>query len=223
MDTDQLVSYYPQLFHVSDARSWPPITQLGLLSASALLDRFEIEAGQRLVLERQRRTRCETLEHPLYGTAILRDQKRLNLTNLEACLSPDMSIAEWLCLLNRRVHFWVTKTRLAKFLGANEYRSDQQLVLVLDTASVVAAHEREIGLAPINTGDTRSRKPERGRDTVVPIAAYPFERWRLKRKTYVEAVVELSVDYAVPDLVDHVERAEIVRPGQKSLVLYDRR
>lgn len=57
----------------------------------------------------------------------------------------------------------------------------------------------------------------RGPGTFLPIHEYPFEHWRTKRRSLNKAVVELAVDYSVPDIrdlaitVEHVDHGEVVQ------------
>jgi len=57
-------------------------------------------------------------------------------------------------------------------------------------------------LTPINTGSTIFNPQPRGAGTFLPIADYPYDEWR-RRRGRADAVVELAVDYAVPDIADH--------------------
>ena len=43
MEIERLISRYPTLYHMAEDGSWESIQRHGLLSTSALLDRFEIE------------------------------------------------------------------------------------------------------------------------------------------------------------------------------------
>jgi len=69
--------------------------------------------------------------------------------------------------------------------------------------------------SPINTGSTIFNPQPRGTGTFLPIADYPYDDWR-RRRTRVNAVVELAVDYGVPDIVAH---ALIVESRQRDVVL----
>lgn len=193
MDVEDLVARYPRLYHMAESGSWSSVMAHGLLSTSALLDLYEVGEG-RLEIEMVRRPRSVTIEHSTYGSAVIRDQIPLNPTILERSLV-GMTPAEWCAALNSRVFFWVTEDRVKKLLGARAYRARAHDVLTLDTASLVAAHGDRITLAHLNTGTTLYRAPPRGRDTFMSIADYPFDR----RKK----VVELAVDYSVPDVVEH--------------------
>jgi hypothetical protein len=60
--------------------------------------------------------------------------------------------------------------------------------------------------------------PARGSDTLLPIAEFPFDVWRKKRGT-ATAIAEVAVDYAVPDLINHVLRVERRRHGRSPEVV----
>lgn len=179
---------------MAESGSWPSIMRHGLLSTSALLDLFGIVDDARSSIESERRPRSVKIDHPEHGEAVIRDQKPLNPTILERSLE-DMSAANWVEALNGRVFFWTEEERLERLLSARAYRSQVHDVLTVDTESLVDAHEGEITLAHLNTGTTLFRAPRRGTGTFQRLADYPFEtRGR---------VVELAVDYSVPDITDH--------------------
>jgi hypothetical protein len=56
----------------------------------------------------------------------------------------------------------------------------------------------------------------------LPLAKYPFEDWLAKRRNVAEAVVELAVDYSVPDVCDFVARVEERERGKPHTVLWKR-
>jgi predicted HTH transcriptional regulator len=57
-----------------------------------------------------------------------------SVSTLAECLT-DMTVSEWLRLLNRQVFFWVREQRVNELLGAQAYRDHAHIVLVLDTAT----------------------------------------------------------------------------------------
>jgi hypothetical protein len=118
-----------------------------------------------------------------------------------------MTPPEWYRLLNGKVYFWLTEGRLSRMLGARPYRGHEHCVLTLDTESLVGAHAERITLSPINSGAMIRNPLRRGRETFTPVAAYPFEAWRRKRGK-ADAVVELAVEYSVPDVGRHVIAVE---------------
>ena len=174
--------------------SWGSIQRLGLLSTSALLDRFEVGKERRRWLESARRPEMEAVDHPEHGRALIRDNKPMQEKTLERCLT-GMTPREWYETLNRRVFFWVDRRRLLKLLGARAYRDRPHLVLELDTAELLRRHEDDVTLSAINSGATFAMNPSpRGPETFRRIEDHPGGK----------AVVELAVDYAVPDAADLV-------------------
>jgi hypothetical protein len=201
MDVAELVETYPRLFHMAESGSWPRIQRHGLLSTSALLDLFEVDGDLRVQLESARRSESVTITHPVHGTAVVRDQIPLREGPLAGCLV-GMTPVEWYRELNRRVFFWLSEERVSGLLCGRAYRECPHDVLTVDTASLVAAHEGEITLAPINTGSTIYNPRPRGVGTFLAIADYPFDDWR-RRRSRRTAVAELAVIGGVPDVVDH--------------------
>lgn len=192
MDPERLAGRYPMLYHMAEDGSWESIRRIGLLSTSALLDRFEVEGERRYAIESTRRPEIVTLEHPELGTALVRDNKPMQEKALERCLH-GMTSCEWYEYLNRRVFFWVERKRLLRLLGARAYRDRTHLVLEVDAAAMVQRHAARVTLSPINSGATFAMNPAwRGPDTFRRIADHSEDR----------PVVELAVDYAVPDIVD---------------------
>ena len=172
--------------------SWESILRHGLLSTSALLDRFEVE--ERFAIESARRPEIVRVEHPEHGVALVRDNKPMQEKALEKCLH-GMTPREWYEHLNYRVFFWVEWKRLLKLLGAKAYRDRLHLVLEVDAAALLERHAERVSLSPINSGATFALGPApRGPDTFRRITDHPDGK----------PVVELTVDYAVPDLADFV-------------------
>ena len=83
MEVRQLASRYPVLYHMAEDGSWEGIQRLGLLSTSALLDRFEVGEGRRRRIESARRPEMEAIEHPEHGRAVIRDINPMQETVLE--------------------------------------------------------------------------------------------------------------------------------------------
>ncbi len=129
--------------------SWEGIQRLGLLSTSALLDRFEVGGALRFRIESARRHETESVDHPEHGCALIRDNKPMQETVLERCLT-GMSAREWYETLNRRGFFWVDRKRLAKLLGARAYRDRPHPVLELDTSGLQRRHAAGVTLSAIN-------------------------------------------------------------------------
>ncbi len=194
MRTERLISRHPVLYHMAEDGSWESIRKLGLLSTSALLDTFEVGGLRRYEVESCRRPEMVELVHPEHGRALVRDNKPMQERVLERCLV-GMEPREWYETLNRKVFFWVDRGRLIRLLGARAYRDRPHLVLELDAAGLLRRHGLRVSLSGINSGATFAMNPApRGPGTFRPIVEHP-EGVR---------VVELAVDYAVPDAAEFV-------------------
>jgi hypothetical protein len=192
LDPERLASRYPVLYHMAEDGSWESIRRLGLLSTSALLDRFEVEGERRYAIESIRRPEIVVLEHSELGTALVRDNKPMQEKALGRCLY-GMTPGEWYEHLNRKVFFWVERKRLLRLLGARAYRDRTHLVLEVDAAALLRRHVGRVMLSPINSGATFAMGPApRGPGTFRRVADHPEGK----------PIVELAVDYAVPDIAD---------------------
>ena len=218
MTREQFILHYPRLYHMANEGTWESLKRRGLLSTSALLDLFGISGRERYRIESCHRPQSIDIHHAEYGTITIRDQAPMRESALEACLD-GVTLREWYELLNRKAFFWVTEARVHTLLAARLYRNKQHTVVTVDTASLVAQHANDITLSPINSGSTLYNPPPRGRHTFHAIAAYPFER-RRKLRGIPNAVAELAVDYAVPDLISHTVAVERRRNGEILEKLY---
>jgi hypothetical protein len=206
MELSLLIDRYPTLYHMAEDGAWPSIREHGLLSTQALVDLFDPPADVRVdILGAVRRDSIE-IEHPIYGRARVRDQRPLKF--IDSVLTPGTSRAEFLDALNGRVFFWLSYERLTRLLGARLYRNRRQMVLHVDTAALLETYGALAELAPYNTGSMHvPTAPPRGADVFVPIVDYPYDEWR-RRRTNTDAVVELVIPYAVPDIARYVTRVE---------------
>ncbi|MBV9772513.1 MAG: hypothetical protein JO040_01100 [Gemmatimonadetes bacterium] len=211
---------YPRLYHMAEADSWDSIQRYGLLSTTALLDRFEYAGAERERIESQRRSKNVVIEHPEYGRAVIRDNIPMRERALEQCLQ-GYTPREWYELLNRRVFFWLSRERLFRLLRAREYRRKRQTILTVNTERLLQRHAARVSLSAINSGATLYTPQPRGVDTFRSIEDYPIGYWRRKR-SWKDAVVELTVDYNIPDIRDLTLRVEHVEGGETVEVLWER-
>ncbi len=196
---------------MSEDGSWESVRRSGLLSTSALLDKFEIKGERRFAIESSRRPETVSIKHPKYGPAIIRDNKPMQEKALQRCLI-GVSPREWYEHLNRRVFFWVEWGRLLKLLGARAYRNRPHLVLEVDASALLRRHADRVTLSPINSGATFAMNPApRGPDTFRRLADHPDDR----------PVVELAVDYAVPDIADFTISVSRWRGDEKVGVVHE--
>jgi hypothetical protein len=71
----------------------------------------------------------------------------------------------------------------------------------------------------MNSGNTMPVPHPRDESTFSRIADYPYSHWRAKR-TRGERVVELAIDYAVPDLHQFVTRVVVMQGTEVVKELY---
>ena len=203
MGADTLVEQYPRLFHLAEAGSWPSIARHGLLPAAHIVTTSKLSATAKAKILEHPRPRTLRVEHPVLGQALLRDQTPLRRHILEQVLL-DMSVREWLAILNDRVFFWLHPRRLDQLLNARRNRGRPHDVLVIDTASLIAVHHDSVRLSPINSGATLyPGAPQRGKDTFLTIEDYPYIERRRERTPHT-AIAELAVIGGVPDIANHV-------------------
>ncbi len=192
----ELAERYPRLYHMAHRDSWAGIQRHGLLCTEALVQLFEIPREMRDQILNQQRTKSFPIENAKHGKAVIRDQKPLIRSRLEACLE-GCTFQQWLKMLNSRVFFWLTEDRLKTLMCAREYCADQHVVLTLDTQRLATHLQNKTTLAPINTGNTRPYPARRSLSTFSRMADYPFEKQRRK-------VVELAVKGGVERIMDYV-------------------
>jgi hypothetical protein len=198
---------HPILYHMAESGSWPSIQTHGLLSTTALLDLYGYEGAERVAIEAERRSNNVRIDHSIYGTAIVRDQKPMNDAALNRCLQDGLQPPDWYRLLNQRVFFWVTEERLIRLLSARPYAGISHDVLLVDTRTVVERYHDSITLAPINTGSTVYKPQPRGLDTFKSIRDYPYAQWLSKRRGR-EPVVELAVMGGISDIIEFTHRVD---------------
>ncbi|MFK4258375.1 DUF7002 family protein [Agrobacterium tumefaciens] len=203
METELLVRTYPRLFHMAEDGAFPSILENGLLSATALLDLYEITGKERIAIESRRRPESVTISKVGLPDAVIRDNKPMTDGALVKCLQDGLVPEKWYRILNSKTFFWLHKKRLWRLLLAEAYRDFAQTILTIDTASIVSAHQDRILLSPINSGSTIMNPRPRGNGTFLPISQYPYAD-RRKSRTVENALVELTVDYGVPDIKHHL-------------------
>lgn len=203
-ELQELLKDCPKLYHMAEQGSWPAIRRDGLLSTTALLDQHQISGVERKAIEAQRRPKSITIKTKI-GRAVVRDQLPMDDKGLVRCLQDGLTPQDWYQLLNGKVFFWLTRSRLLRLLNAGTYRNEEHDVLELETSPLVSAYRDKIWLCPINSGCKKPFPHPRGTETFQRISEYPYSAWRGKRQRG-ERVVELAVDYAVPDIEKFVTR-----------------
>lgn len=199
MQVADLVARYPRLYHMAERDTWPSIRDRGLFSTVAVLDLFQVNGAQRTALNSTHRPdKVSVGTGP--GAIVLRDQKPMETTRLATALVNGVTPRDWYETINSKVFFWVQEERLHGLLNARPYRMLEHDVLVIDTASFVAAHESKIWLCHMNSGNTFPVPHKRDLTAFKRIASYPTKSSGAPAKE----VVELVVDYHVLDIAQHV-------------------
>lgn len=202
MEIDDLVRRAPQLFHTTAAETWPGVAARGLLPADRLLEIFEVDAAEREQLLTRRRPTARRLTHPEHGVAWIRDQRPLTEVHLARMLEGSgMSVADYLRRLNGLAFFWADPARLEALRTIPRYARDPQVLLRVDTRSLLTAHAERVVVTRINSGSAIFPSGRRGPDTFRALADFPVT----------DAPVEVAVAGGVPDLADHLVEEEF--PG----------
>ena len=202
------------IYHLAEASNWPSIQRDGLLSTSSLLKAAGLTGAGRNRLERAQRLTNTALPNQMH----IRDQRPMPPTALESCLC-GMSPADWYAMINARVFFWLAPDRLNRQRGFWEPRS--QVVIAIDTGSLVEVYAQRVAVTPINTGNARRKPAHRGAATFAPLAEWIRSGWAseaaalgspLRKRSHVP--VELTVVGAIPDIMHFVVGIHALQSGE---------
>lgn len=211
VEAGELIRRYPRLYHMAERDTWSSIKKVGLLSTTAILDKFKVTGRERVNFER-----CHRPEKCRVGTAesgmVLRDQKPMPPSRLRIALPATITPAKWYRWLNGLVFMWAEESRLLGLLGARPYRNLEHDVLTIDTGKFVSEYEKSIWLAHMNSGSTFRIPHRRDFDLFKRIADYPAR----KSGGPVKNVVEVVADYAVPNIHKFVISVDRMR-GERRL------
>jgi hypothetical protein len=209
-----LIDIFPRLYHVTDGGAWASIRTHGLLSTSALLGLYGVQGPVRTGFESERRPAGMILRSDGLPDVLVRDQSPMSDRVLLRCLTDGMTPREWYRILNGKVFFWTSMQRLQRLLTAKAGRDVAQLVFTVDTQSLVNTHRDRVRLSGMNTGSTIRKPLPRGPKTFLPIPEFPYDERRRTRAPS-DALVELVVEGAVPDIMDHLIEVDEVGPGRR--------
>jgi hypothetical protein len=201
--------------------SWRSIEKHGLLSTSALLDLFEVNGAERDRIESEHRPDNIRIQHKLHGTAVIRDQKPMSDDGLRRALLDGLSAEQWYRDLNSRVFFWLTEDRLSRLMNAKSYRGERHTILTVDTRLLLNRYSDRTSLSPINSGCTKPFPHPRGKDTFLRLNEYPFVEWKKKRSAN-NSIVELAIDYSIPDLREMVLEVKEAGAGACDQIIWRR-
>jgi hypothetical protein len=205
MRVEDLIARYPVLYHMAERGSWPSIRGKGLLSATASLDLSTVSAEARTELESRRRPTSVTLTLKDKAPLVLRDQKPMSDARLSNCLLDGITPQQWYEFINGKTFFWATLARLQRLLAA--YGDQEHDVLLVDTQSLVQAHQSRMWLCHMNSGNTTPWAHPRNYGIFKRIGDYPVT----STGRPIKEVAEVVVDYSVPDIKDHVREVRRMR------------
>jgi hypothetical protein len=209
LNVNKFVGLYPRLFHMAEANTWPSIKQHGLLSTVAVLDKLGIKGVARRRYETEHRSEKITVGQGAEAV-VLRDQKPMPPERIVNALPKGVTPQQWYQFLNGKVFMWAEEKRLLKLLGARAYRNLEHDVLTIDTDPLVASYKEQISLCRMNSGNTFPYWHERGFKDFHRIESYPTKKSGAPYKP----VVEVVVDYAVPDLAKYVVQVRRMKGGE---------
>ena len=187
-------------YHLVDERNWASIQAHGLLSTK----RLAAASGYDLRQLRLHRPKGLTLPS---GVRI-RDQSPMSPAVLGKFLQDGLSPEDWYDLLNSKVFFWLDPDRLNRQRRA--CGEAPQRVLVIDAARMLQKHGSRAAVSPINTGNAMRAAAPRGFSTFVPWVRWTSDGWEFEKvgrtasRPANHRPVELSIEDAVEDIMDHV-------------------
>jgi hypothetical protein len=219
IEINRISQLHPRLFHMAEHGAWKNIQQYGLCSTTALLDLFKVLTDERIKIERQRRPAPMQIQSAGSGIAVVRDQRPMSDSKLAGCLLDGLTPTDWYQILNGKVFFWLTEARLKTLMAA--YGEQPHLVLEVDTAELLKRHGNRVKLSPMNTGTTSPVAFPRGRTTFLSPDQYPFEENARKKGGPQKAIVELTVEYSVPDVAEITVSATHRELKDNTFVLLD--
>lgn len=199
MELEKFIKRYPRLYHMAEVGTWPKIKEHGLLSTTAVLDKYRITGKDRLALEQGHRP-SKSKVGSAHDHIVLRDQKPMAPDRLSTALRGGLTPPVWYEWLNGRAFFWAEEHRLLQLLGARAYRNLEHDVLTLDTAKLVEDYEEKIWLCHMNSGNTFPMPFPRDLGIFMRIKDYPC---RPRTGTPVKEVVEVVVDYEVQNMTKY--------------------
>lgn len=210
ISTAEIIRLHPYLYHMAEVGTWESIRDNGLLSTAALLDRFKTSAKDRKEIEERNRRKSVVLEDPKLGTVVIRDQIPMTDSALKKCLT-GMTVPQWYKLLNSQVYLWTSEERLMRLFNARAYRGKTNCIITIDTKSFLERYSDKIAVSPINSGSTIFKPQPRGSSTFLPIATFPFDDWKKKRRSGKKAIIEVTVKYSIPDIKEFAVRVVHMR------------
>lgn len=202
------------VYHLTDAPNWTLIQKYGLLSTRRLLELVEMDREERSAILCKQRTQQLILENG----AMISDQKPMASSALAKCLV-GITPEQWYELLNGKVFFWFDRERLNRMRRVMLHTP--KVVLVIDTERLLTQYADKVTLTAINTGNARRAAARRARATFVPYTQWLAYGWQSEAQALGTPIrpsahppVELTIDDAVPDVMDFVLDVILLDSGE---------
>ena len=234
MDRNDLISTYQELYHLTAREHWKSVLEHGLLSAIDLaavcgLDRDDIIG--------KRRATCKQVSAPNSSlTAAIRDQEPLVVDKLVRYIEYQgnrITLERWLERQSERVFFFVSEVTAGRMAAKYEKKGQSQVMIVVNTKSLVNAYHDKIDLSAYNSGFNRTdpRDPANRRcrhklyhEMFLPIDEYPYDTWCDRRSKETEyPIVEVTVRGRVSNMTAHVERVVEMNGKSKGREVYSKK
>lgn len=199
MEVNDLAARYPRFFHMAERDTWQSIKANGLLSTTAVLDRYKLSGLRRVAIEEGHRPTKMRVGDASDGI-MLRDQVPMPPRRLETALIDGTTPGQWYKFLNGRVFMWAQEERLLRLLKARLYRQLEHDVLTIDSAALLKDYADKVLLCRMNSGNTWPKPHPRGMDDFKRIQDYPTK----PRGAPLKPVVEVVVGYSIPDIAKYV-------------------
>jgi hypothetical protein len=183
---------------VAPAGAWESVSQNGFQTAEQLIMGADLDDAARTVLLTQ--PRAEMVKLSVHGgEATLRDQSSLAARkDLATILGDEMTIPDWVRLINKRVYFYTNDLSMRKMLAKNVERFGAQDLMILSPMRILNACGGRIEMSGQNAGAVARRKGnERLVDIFKSISLSP--NGPVAELTVVDGIADLSV-------VVHAER-----------------
>jgi len=201
MTPEELGRLHPKLFHVSAAGAAKSILEHGLFSTECILTRWNVPPEQMQILMSKRRSKPVSLDHPTHGRVTISDNAPLSETKLAKVLDDNLTVGEWLEMLNRRVFFFVSRNQLSKLVESRLNKRAAKDILIFDTSRLVRAYREFVEIVPINSGNTNHNAARRGLATFAPLLQTDYAHWRRQRANKTPDVIkEISVRSSIRDI-----------------------
>jgi hypothetical protein len=187
-----------RLYHLAEADNLPSILNHGLMSTEQLVRLAGISEPASTALLRAHRPDNVRL----HMGVMIRDQRPMPPAALAGALEDGLAPADWYALLNGFVFLWPNRERMDRQRRACGSRP--QVVLTLDSTTLLEQFQTEAFVSPINSGNARRKAAQRGRKTFVPYTTWSRQGWPTGRagRAPAEFLFRCTIPSRAPYVID---------------------